>query len=128
MRQSPTLPPPPHVGVGEEVENAVKEVSICQLQSCSMLNVPILLGDLPLRAIIDTAAGITIISDQVHNRLIPRPPRIREVTLHTAGRDMKMAGFVVALVGPVSMKLGGCTFEEEICVVPIEDEMLLGLD
>ena len=38
---------------------------------------------------------------------------------------MSMKGFVV---GPVNVQLGGLTFEEDLYVAPIQDEMLLGID
>ena len=76
-----------------------------------------------MRAIIDTAAEVTLISDRMYSLLDPPPRRIREVILNTAGRDLKMKGFVV---GPVQIKLGSQTYSEEIYVASIADDMLLG--
>ena len=55
----------------------------------------------------------------------PKPPCLKRVIWHTAGRDLKMCGSVV---GPVSLKLGHSTFSEAVYVVPIQDDMFLGLD
>lgn len=74
---------------------------------------------------VDTAAEVTIISDSVFRGMEPKPPFLKKVILHTAGRDMKMKGFVV---GPVALKLGNSTFPEAVYVAPIQDDMLLGLD
>ena len=79
-----------------------EEVVVCCLHSRSMFSVRVGLNSTFLNAIIDTAAEVTIISDRVHNILNPKPPKIKEVTLNTAGRDMKMKGIVA---GPVEVKL-----------------------
>ena len=64
-----------------------------------------------LKAIVDTAATVTILSDKVYmySEMKPNPPCLEVVTLQTAGRDMKMDG---RIVGPVSFKLGNTTFPE----------------
>ena len=72
------------------------EVVICRLRSCSTLSVAMSLGNIPLRAIVDTAAEVTIISDKLLTKLDLKPPKLRDVLLCTAGRDIK--GMVV---GPV---------------------------
>ena len=82
-------------------------------------------GDYPLRAVVDTAAEVSIISDQVYDKLNPQPPKLRDVLLHAAGRDMRMKGMIA---GPVALKLGSRNFSADVYVAPIEDEMLLGLD
>ena len=79
----------------------------------------------PVTAIVDSAAEVTIISDKVYNKLKPKPPVKKHAILHTAGRDMSMKGFIV---GPVNVQLGSLTFEEDLYVAPIQDEMLLGID
>ena len=102
-----------------------EDITICQLPSSSMLSVPVSLQDVKLLAVIDTAAEVTIISDSIFRELQPTPPYLKKVILHTAGRDLKMDGFVV---GPVALKLGKITFPEAVYVAPIQDDMLLGLD
>ena len=118
--------------VPEEKDPAVEcpdteenEVVICQLRSSSMLKVAVSLNNVPLQAVVDTAAEVTIISDRVLQMLEPAPQEIRDVVLSTAGRDMKMKGVVV---GPVHIKLGEKVFTENIYTAPISDDMLLGLD
>ena len=102
-----------------------EDITICQLPSSSMLSVPVSLQDVKLLAVIDTAAEVTIISDSIFRELQPTPPYLKKVILHTAGRDLRMDGFVV---GPVALKLGEITFPEAVYVAPIQDDMLLGLD
>ena len=102
-----------------------EDITICQLRSSSMLRVPVAVQGKMLQAVVDTAAEVTIISDHVFRELEPKPPCLKKVILHTAGRDMKMEGFVV---GPVALQLGKSKFPEAVYVAPIQDDMLLGLD
>ena len=110
---------------GSDSMSTWEDITICQLPSSSMLSVPVSLQDVKLLAVVDTAAAVTIISDSIFRELQPTPPYLKKVILHTAGRDMKMEGFVV---GPVALKLGEITFPEAVYVAPIQDDMLLGLD
>ena len=102
-----------------------EDITICQLRSSSMLRVSVVLQGKQINAVVDTAAEVTIISDSVFREMEPKPPCLKNVILHTAGRDMKMEGFVV---GPVALKLGNSNFPEAVYVAPIQDDMLLGLD
>ena len=110
---------------GSDSMSTWEDITICQLPSSSMLSVPVSLQDVKLLAVIDTAAEVTIISDSIFRELQPTPPYLKKVVLHTAGRDLRMDGFVV---GPVALKLGEITFPEAVYVAPIQDDMLLGLD
>ena len=102
-----------------------EDITICQFPSSSMLSVPVSLQDVKHQAVVDNAAAVTIISDIISRELEPKPPYLKKVFLHTAGRDMKMEGFIV---GPVALKLGETTFFEAVYVAPIQGDMLLGLD
>ena len=110
---------------GSDSMSTWEDITICQLPSSSMLSVPVSLQDVKLLAVIDTAATVTIISDSIFRELQPTPPYLKKVILHTAGRDLRMGGFVV---GPVALKLGEIIFPEAVYVAPIQDDMLLGLD
>ena len=101
------------------------EVIVCRLKSPSMLSVSIIVGDKVVRAVVDTAAEVTILSDRIYDSLRPKPPIIKQVTLNTAGRNMKMKGMIV---GPVEMTLGDFVFQEIVYIAPIDDDMLLGVD
>jgi predicted aspartyl protease len=83
------------------------------------------IGDTILEAAVDTAAEVTIILEEVFQTLEPRPQVLRETTMHAAGRGMVMKTLVV---GPVSLQIGYKSYETEVYVAPIKDEMLLGLN
>ena len=110
---------------GSDSMSTWEDITICQLPSSSMLSVPVSLEDVKLLAVIDTTAEVTIISDSIFRELQPTPPYLKKVTLHTAGRDLRIDGFVV---GPVALKLGEITFPEAVYVALIQIDMLLGLD
>ncbi|XP_053400393.1 uncharacterized protein LOC128557241 [Mercenaria mercenaria] len=82
-------------------------------------------GDQPVKAIVDTAAQVTIISDKVYNSLRHKPPKVKEVKLMTAGRELWLTGYIV---GPVRLKIGSKWYKENVYVAPIEQQMLLGFD
>jgi hypothetical protein len=52
-------------------------------------------GELPVKAIVDTAAQVTIISESIFNQLKHKPNKLKDVKLYTAGKDMPMAGYIV---------------------------------
>ena len=74
-----------------------------------------------MSAVVDSAAEVSIISDKVY-RLLKKPPKkLQEITLHTAGQQMIMSGFIV---GPVHMRIGTRWYHEILHVAPIEQDML----
>ena len=98
---------------------------ICQINPPSSLRVPITLQDRSIKAVIDTAAMVTVISDQIYKEMNPNPPCLKITTLQTAGRNMKMVG---RIIGPVSIKLGNVIFPTLVHVAAINNDTLLGLD
>ena len=78
-----------------------------------------------MRAIVDSAAQVTIISDKLCRTLKRPQKKLRDVTLSTAGRQLSMQGFVA---GPVRLKISNQWYTEEIHVAPIQQDMLLGFD
>ena len=122
----PPWPPPKKKDTSpSDVITVDNNVVVCRVKSSSMLSVNILVGDHLLRAVVDTAAEVTIMSDNIYQSLRPIPPVIKNVVLNTAGRNMKMKGMIV---GPVEMTLGKNKFSEFVYVAPIDDDMLLGVD
>jgi predicted aspartyl protease len=83
------------------------------------------LGDALMEAVVDTAAEVTIISNEVYATLDPKPPVLRESMMHAAGRGMMVKTFVV---GPVDLEIGSKSYATEVYVAPIKDDMLLGLN
>ncbi len=67
-------------------------ITINQLRSSSMLKVPVCVEGIKLEAVVDTAAQVTLISDQVYHKFREKPPVIKNISLNTAGRQMKLPG------------------------------------
>ena len=111
--------------LGEILDTEYGEVVVLQVTSSSMFRVQFHLQNVPIKAVIDTAAEVTIISDKLYQNLPEKPSVIRKVKMNTAGRDLSMTGCVC---GPFSLILGGLNFFENVYVAPIQDDMLLGLD
>ena len=109
----------------EQVEKTTGEFTICQISPPSSLILSITLQDRSIKAVVDTAAMVTVISDEIYRGMKPNPPFLKATSLQTAGRDMKMAG---RIVGPLFIKLGTLTFPAVVHVAPINNDMLLGLD
>ena len=109
----------------EQVENTTGEFTICQISPPSSLILPITLQDRSIKAVVDTAGMVTVISDEIYRGMKPNPPCLKATSLQTAGRDMKMAGRIVILL---LIKLGTLTFPAVVHVAPINNNMLLGLD
>ena len=96
-------------------------VNVRQLRSVSQFTMAIQVGNRPVKAVVDSVAEVTIVSDKVYEALKHPPKKLKEVTLQTAGRQMAMRGFVV---GPVRMKIGTRWYSENVYVAPIEQEIL----
>ena len=56
------------------------------------MSVQVVIGGLSLKAIVDTAAKVTLISDKVYTSLTPQPPKLQEVTLNTAEETLECEG------------------------------------
>ena len=100
-------------------------LNIYQLGSASLLRLNMRVQDQPVLAIVDTAAEVTILSDDFFKKLPHKPPVKHRVTMHAAGKGMKMDTFVC---GPVDLFIGTNRYKMDIYVAPIDDDMLLGLD
>ena len=102
---------------GSEPEVEPEVVNICQLRSASQFNLAIQVDDKPIRAVVDSAAEVTIISDRIYQSLGSPPQKVKDVTLLTAGRQMAMKGFIA---GPVKLKIGNKWYQENVYIAPIE--------
>ncbi|KAH3876912.1 hypothetical protein DPMN_000764 [Dreissena polymorpha] len=100
-------------------------VIIRQIRSDSMFRVDVRVNGLEVKAVVDTAAEVTLVSDRVVAQLPEEVPVLEHVYMKTAGRGLQMNGFIV---GPVTIQLGDLVFQERVYVAPIEDCMLLGVD
>ena len=110
---------------GENGDGVEETIMIGQLDSGSSFRIPITVQSTPVLAIVDTAAEVTIISEDLFKGMKSEPPVLRRVRLNTAGKNLEMHGRVI---GPIQLELGNMVFEEDVYVAPIRDDMLLGLD
>ena len=107
------------------MDSSLEDFAICQLSSSATLRIPVILQGIALKAVVDTAATVTIVSDKVYRQWTVNPPCLKPATLKLAGRDKKMERHIV---GPVSLKLGSTVFPVVVQVAPIHSDMLIGLD
>ena len=107
------------------MDSSLEDFTICQLSSSATLRIPVILQGIALKAVVDTAATVTIVSDKVYRQWTVNPPCLKPATLKLAGRDNKIEGHVV---GPVTLKLGSTVFPVVVHVAPIHSDMLVGLD
>ena len=103
----------------ERVTSEQREVTI-------RVNVQIM--DQPVKAVVDTGAGVTVLSDRVYKSLpesLKSKLRRTEVDLVVAEEGKKMRSNGVA---DVQFKLGDLEFGWTVHVAPIRDDLLLGCD
>ena len=74
-----------------------------KLSNGVMFRVPIEVQGMRLQAVVDTAAQVTLVSEEFYKSLDPAPPIHREVVMNTAGKGMQMNGFIA---GPFQVVLG----------------------
>ena len=103
----------------------VPPVTVCMLKSVSKFTVPVQVDGVAVEAILDSAAEVTIISDQIYESLTPPPKKLYDVRLDTAGRQLSMKGFVTGLV---KLKIGRSTYNGQVYVAPTEQDILFGVD
>ena len=108
--------------INEEADGAV---TVLKLSNGVMFRVPVEVQGMQLQAVVDTAAQVTLVSEEFYKSLDPAPPIRKEVVMNTAGKGMQMNGYIA---GPFQVVLGTHKFSVEIYVAPIEENMLLGLD
>ena len=107
------------------MDSSGEDFTSCHLSSSATLRIPVILQGIALKAVVDTAATVTIVSDKVYRQWTVNPPSLKPATLKLAGRDNKIEGHVV---GPVTLKLGSTVFPVVVHVAPIHSDMLVGLD
>ena len=109
------------VGTAEST-TSVNEVD--QGQSGSWL-VELEVNGVITQAIVDTGAEITMVSHGLFEQMNPKPRVVTETTVRTALHGAQMHTFRVE---PTTLKMGNNSYELPICVGPLQDSMLLGLD
>ena len=99
------------------INSSLGDITICQLSSTLALRIPVILQGRALKAVVDTAAMVTILSDKVYREMKPNSPCLKVVTLQMAVCDMRVDGHIV---GPVSLKLGNTIFPEVVYCYEID--------
>ena len=92
-----------------------EQVMVNQIRSASQFTTNVEIQDQTIHAVVDTAAQVTMVSDKVYNALSRKPPKLRDVRLLAAGREMSMSAFVA---GPLTMKIGGRWYKADVYVAP----------
>ena len=92
------------------------------------IRVPILVNMLPSKAVVDTGAEVTVLSDRVYQSISSdnRPPlqkANRRYVVAEADKLMSTSGMLT-----VDMTIGGHEFKWPVYVAPIADDFVLGCD
>ena len=113
--------------LGKDVTDEEEDgaVTVLKLSNGVMFRVPVKVQGMQLQAVVDTAAQVTLVSEEFYKSLDPALPIRKEVVMNTAGKGMQMNRHIA---GPFQVVLGTYLFTVEIYVAPIEEDMLLGLD
>ena len=82
----------------EEMERPEEILTVNVLKSTSTLTVDVRLEDVSVKAVVDTAAQVTIISDKLFKKLGWSGPVLKKVKLQTAGREYKLSS---SFIGPL---------------------------
>lgn len=102
-----------------------KIVTIGKMNGGNMYRILVEVQGKTVLAIVDTAAEVTLISEELYQGLENSPQIISKTVMITAGKEMQMNDYIV---GPVSIKLGSPKVHTNVYVAPIFDDMLLGFD
>ena len=117
--------PSPNRAICDQESEQEECIHIARLQSTSALRIWCEIDSCPLYAVVDTAADVTIISEQVYGQLVSKPECLKTIKMYAAGKDQS---FHAKLVGPLNIKLGDSVIKTNVFVAPIFDSMLLGID
>lgn len=109
----------PKVGKSPEI------VVVQMLKSMSAFTLPVRVNDRHIDAVVDSAADVTIISEELYSSLNRKPKKVKSIHLDTAGKELSMEGFIAE---PISIGIGQSIYKGPIYVATIEQDMLLGID
>jgi hypothetical protein len=87
-----------------------------------MLRLSVKVQEQPVVCVVDSAAEVTIISDNFFQSSERKPPTKRKTKMHAAGRGMRMDAFVA---GSFDLKVGSTTYRTDIYVAPLVMSLLL---
>lgn len=86
--------------------------------------VPVEINGVSTAAVVDSAAMVTVLSEELIDHLQPPPTRSKLVKLKGIGEQIVPAYYVTDL----RITIGGQVFVGTACVAPVKDPLLLGLD
>ena len=75
-----------------------------------------------VKAIIDTGADLSIISETVFSELESKPERNERIRIRCAGENLT---FDARKIGPITVKTGSLVLNTCLYVGPIEDDMII---
>jgi hypothetical protein len=78
----------------------LKPVPISQIRDTIGFMVEVVAQGVPVQAVVDTGAEVSVLSKRVYDQLDPKPPIKQYVTMTHAGENAKIYSFIV---GPVEM-------------------------
>lgn len=87
--------------------------------------IPVTICGVVVNAVVDTAAELTIISQNVYDKLPWRTELDFHNNVNLAGGGATMS---VGFMGNVDLEIGDSKFSTPVYVAPLQDEMLLGID
>ncbi|KAG1941073.1 interleukin-1 receptor accessory protein-like 1-A [Pimephales promelas] len=111
----------------EHAEQSPSIVHVSRAESRGpSLMISLTVDGIPVNAVIDTGAEATIMSEETYSKLPAKSPSgLKNVCLRNAetGREMSATGGVA-----VEFRIGSKVLEWTVCIAPIRDALLLGLD
>jgi hypothetical protein len=101
-------------------------VPISQICTTIGFMVELVVQGVSVQAVVDTVAGVSVLSKQVYDQLDQNPPPFMQyVTMTQAGESAKMYDFII---GPVEMQLGSTANCGDLYVAQLQDQMLLRME
>uniref|UniRef100_A0A8W8MJN8 Peptidase A2 domain-containing protein n=1 Tax=Magallana gigas TaxID=29159 RepID=A0A8W8MJN8_MAGGI len=85
---------------------------------------PVEVNDVPVSAVVDTAAEITIVAQSIHDQMSPRPEIISSKDVSLAGGGETM---MVGSLADVLVEIGGTHVRHHVYFAPLQVDMLLGI-
>ena len=110
----------------EDKENSL-QIVISRVRAVT-IKAPITIQGITTKAVIDTGAEVTVLSDRLYNQISQEcRPKLkkaeRRLTVADAGREMRTDG-----IAELKFSIGTTSFVWPVYVAPIRDEVLLGCD
>ena len=78
-----------------------------------------------METVVDTGDEVTVLGAEVYNRLQVKPPVWRQVAVLQAWDGSRLKAFIA---GPFDVEAGKSARQVDLCVAPLKDSMLLGMN